>query len=117
MLKKRSELSDYELLLEVFKDNDIEFEPIIPKDKNEIIDYFEIINEDGSKSRLYGDPTELLLSCDGFFCPKYEYEATLKSTNENIINVPCTYNPVKLVQSKAYSDNKCNKDADLCAAA
>jgi len=60
MLEKRDNRTDREILLEVFKKNGVKFEPIIPKYEGEVIDYCEIVNEDGTVTRLYGNPEELL---------------------------------------------------------
>lgn len=120
MLERKSELSDYELLLEVFKDNNVEYTTITPENKFEIIDYFEIINADGSKSRLFGNPNELLLSSDGFFCPKYECVATLKSKTEDIKNEFNTYKLDELSVKNSQPNHlnyKCSKDVDYSPAA
>lgn len=67
MLKKRDNRTDLEILLEVFKKNGVEWQPIEPTYPGEVIDYCEIINEDGTTTRLYGNPDELLLDYSYYF--------------------------------------------------
>ena len=48
-------------MLKVFRKNNVEIDAIEPKD-GEVINYVEIIDDDGSPLKLYGEPNEIIKS-------------------------------------------------------
>lgn len=67
MLEKRDNRTDLEILLEVFKRNKVKYEPIIPKYEGEVIDYLELVKDDGTVIRFYVNPDELLSDYSYYF--------------------------------------------------